>query len=305
MNDIEAIKHLEASGQYRVIERLNAPERYNQGQPATPRIGIVIDTEATGLDTANDAIIELGFIAFEYDAHTGLIYRILHSYGGFEDPLEPLQDIIIQITGITDAMIKGEELDDDQINLWLQKADLIIAHNSAFDRQMLERRLPLTAEANWACTFNDIDWMDEDIASLKLDYIAYKMGYYFDGHRAVNDAQATLHLLTKPLPCSGTLAMSALLTHAREKSRRIFSTGAPFDRKDDLKARGYRWMADFIYSDHGKQKKGVWSKSVAESDIEAEQQWLTDTVYSGKTPAFIFKDITARERYSVREFTVE
>ena len=126
MNDIEAIKHLEVSGQYRVIERLNAPLCYNQGQPSTPRIGIVIDTEATGLDTANDAIIEVGFIAFEYDAHTGLIYRILHSYGGFEDPLEPLQDIIIQITGITDEMIKGEELDDDQINLWLEKADLII-----------------------------------------------------------------------------------------------------------------------------------------------------------------------------------
>ncbi|NWF39725.1 DNA polymerase III subunit epsilon [Mariprofundus sp. NF] len=304
MNDIEAIKHLEASGQYRVIERLNAPEVYNQGQPTTPRIGIVIDTEATGLDTANDAIIEVGFIAFEYDAHTGLIYRILHSYGGFEDPLEPLQDIIIQITGITDEMIKGEELDDDQINLWLEKADLIIAHNSAFDRQMLERRLPLTAEANWACTFNDIDWMDEDIASLKLDYIAYKLGYFFDGHRAVNDAQATLHLLSKKLPASGELAMSALLAGAREKSRRFFAVGAPFDRKDDLKARGYRWLAHVAYSDHGKQKKGVWSKSVSQSDIETEEQWLADVVYRGKTPTFTFNDITAKDRYSVREFNI-
>ena len=246
MNSSEAIELLEASGQYRVIERLHAPEFYHQGQAATPRIGIVIDTEATGLDTGSDKIIELGFIAFEYDAHSGLIYRILHQYGGFEDPLEPLEDIIIQITGITDEMIKGEELDDDQINLWLEKADLIIAHNSNFDRQMLERRLPKAAACNWACTFNDINWKDEDISSLKLDYIAYKLGYYFDGHRAVNDAQATLHLLTKKLPESGELAMSALLTHAREKSRRYFAVAAPFDRKDDLKARGYRWMAGFV-----------------------------------------------------------
>jgi len=281
MNDIEAIQQLEASGRYRVIERLNAPACYNQGEPVTARIGIVIDVEATGLDTANDKIIELGFIVFSYDAHSGLIYRILHSYGGFEDPLEPLQDIIKQITGISDEMVKGQKLDDNQINLWLEKADLIIAHNASFDRPMLERRLPITAQANWACTFSDIAWQDEDITSLKLDYIAYKLGYYFDGHRAVNDAQATLHLLTKALPCSGTLTMSALLTHARENSRRYFAIAAPFDRKDDLKARGYRWMADFVYVDHGKQKKGVWSKSVAQADIDAEQQWLTDTVYRG------------------------
>ncbi|PJA31532.1 MAG: DNA polymerase III subunit epsilon, partial [Zetaproteobacteria bacterium CG_4_9_14_3_um_filter_53_7] len=84
MNDIEIIQQLEKSGQYRVIERLNPPQLYNQGKPATARIGIVIDVEATGLDTTADKIIELGFIVFEYDAATALIYRILHSYGGFE-----------------------------------------------------------------------------------------------------------------------------------------------------------------------------------------------------------------------------
>ncbi len=302
MNNIEAIEQLEKSGQYRVIERLNAPDRYWEGKPATPRIGVVIDVEATGLDTVHDKIIELGLVAFEYDAGTGLIYRILHSYGGFEDPGEPLKDIIIQITGITDDMLAGKHLDDEEINVWLEKADLIIAHNAAFDRQMLERRLPMAAQANWACTLFGIDWQDEGIASLKLDYLAYRLGYFFDGHRAVNDAQATLHLLTKALPESGKLAMVGLLTHARETNRRFFAVRAPFERKDDLRARGYRWLPDFIFSENGKQKKGVWSMAVAGRDIEAEQQWLTETVYRGKAEQFIFKDLTAKERYSVREF---
>jgi len=305
MNDIEAIQQLEKSGQYRVIERLNVRDRYWQGAPHTARIGVVIDTETTGLDTGCDKIIELGLIAFEYDAGSGLIYRILHSYDGFEDPGEPLQDIVKQITGITDGMLAGQHLDDDEINAWLQKADLIIAHNAAFDRQMLERRLPIASQANWACTFNDIDWQDEDISSLKLDYIAYKLGFFFDGHRAVNDARATLHLLTKALPVSGKLAMAMLLGHAREKSRRFFAIRAPFDNKDDLKARGYRWLADFTYSDHGKQKKGVWSIAVAEADIEAEQQWLTETVYKAKPAQFTFKNVTATDRYSVREFNAD
>ncbi len=301
MNDTEAIEHLEQSDRYRVIQRLNAPERYWHGKPTTPRIGIVIDTEATGLDTDKDKIIELGFVAFEYDAGSGLIYRILHTYDAFEDPGEPLKDIIKQITGISDEMVKDQHLDDDTANAWLEKADLIIAHNAAFDRQMLERRLPIVSKANWACTFNDIIWMDEDISSLKLDYIAYKLGFFFDGHRAVNDAQATLHILTRALPNSGKLTMAVLLAGAREKSRRFFAFRAPFEKKDDLKARGYRWLPDFVYEG----KKGVWSISVPEADIEAEQEWLADCIYKGKKPQFVFKDSTASERYSLREFKAD
>ncbi|MDX8411720.1 MAG: 3'-5' exonuclease [Mariprofundaceae bacterium] len=303
MNDIEAIQQLEKSDQYRVIQRLNMPERYWQGGPATARIGLVIDVEATGLDADSDKIIELGLIAFEYDAGSGLIYRILHSYGAFEDPGEPLQDIVKQITGISDDMLAGQHLDDDEINSWLEKADLIIAHNAAYDRQMLERRLPKSRQASWACTFNDIAWQDEDITSLKLDYIAYRLGFFFDGHRAVNDAQATLHLLTQALPCSGRLAMAELLARAREKSRRFFALHASFEKKDELKARGYRWLPDFSYSDqYGKRKKGVWSRSVCEAEIEAEQQWLAKAIYEGKASPFTFSDVTAKDRYSVREF---
>ncbi len=305
MNDNDAIEHLQQSDQYRVIQRLNPPERYWQGEPKTARIGIVIDTEATGLDTIKDKIIELGFVAFEYDAASGLIYNILYTYDAFEDPGEPLSDIVKQITGISDAMLTGQQLDEDDANTWLKKADLIIAHNANFDRQMLERRLPIVKQANWACTFNDIPWQDEDISSLKLDYIAYKLGFFFDGHRAVNDAQATLHLLSKALPNSGKLAMASLLAGARVSSQRLFATAAAFDKKDDLKARGYRWLADFTYQQHGKKKKGVWSISVAEADIEAEQQWLTDTIYNGKAAQFSCTNINAKDRYSVREFTAE
>jgi DNA polymerase-3 subunit epsilon len=265
----------------------------------------VLDTETTGLDTNKDKIIELGFVAFEYDAGTGLIYRILHEYGGFEDPHEPLSDIVKQVTGISDAMLTGQSLDEEEIMHWLKQSSLIIAHNAAFDRPMLERRLPQSKAMNWACTLNDIDWQAENISSLKLDYIAYRLGYFFEGHRAVNDAQATLHLLSQKLPDSGKLAMAELLAHAREKSRRFFAVGAPFDKKDELKERGYRWLADYVYTDkRGNSKKGVWSKAVTESDIQDEEFWLTDHIYAGETSQFTFNDITATNRYSSSEFKV-
>lgn len=302
MNDIEAIEHLNSTDRFRIIERLVSPERYWQGAPAMPRVGLVVDVEATGLDTARDKIIELGLVAFEYDAATGMVYRVLDSYAGFEDPGKPLTQIVRQITGISDQMLTGRKLDDDEINAWIDKADIIIAHNAAFDRQMMERRLPACTKANWACTMFDIDWAAEDILSLKLDYIAFRLGYFFDGHRAVNDAQATLHLLTKGLPVSGKLAMVELLTRAREKSRRFFAVNAPFGMKDVLRERGYRWLPEFACGQGGGKRKGVWSKAVGEADIAAEEAWLTEAVYRDKASMYACMDITAMERYSLREF---
>jgi len=306
MNDNDAIEHLQQSDQYRVIQRLTATERYTEGAPTTPRIGLVIDTEATGLDTTADTIIELGFVAFEYDASTGLIYRILHTYDDFEDPGKPLEEVIKQITGITDEMLTGKRLDDNEINTWLEKADLIIAHNAAFDRQMMERRLPKTVDTNWACTFNNINWKDENVSSHKLDYIAYRLGFYFDGHRADNDAQATLHLLTRALPESNKLAMSALLASAREKSFRLSAVHAPFEKKNELRAHGYFWLPAYAYTDrYNKPKKGVWSKSVSEPDLESEKAWLIEHVYGGKEGLFNCKEIAPKDRYSLREFQSE
>ncbi|MDQ6961892.1 MAG: 3'-5' exonuclease [Mariprofundaceae bacterium] len=302
-NDQQAIEHLQQSDQYRIIQRLKTPMFYQQGQAQNARIGLVIDTETTGLDVKTNKIIELGFIAFEYDTQSGLIYRILHEYTGFEDPKEALSDIVKQVTGISDPMLKDQHLNEDEINLWLSKAHLIIAHNAAFDRSVLERRFKEIHQAHWACTFHDIPWQDENISSLKLDFIAYKLGFFFDGHRAINDAQATLHILTRHLPSSGHNAMHSLLKHARLNSRRFFAIQAPFDKKDDLKARNYRWLSDFEYQDqYGKTKKGVWSLAVPEADIAEEQAWLSDHVYQGKVAPLRHNDITAKNRYSQREY---
>jgi len=299
MSEHDVIQSLEATGRYRVLERLQAPERYQEGSPQTPRIGIVIDTETTGIDIRQDKIIELGFVAFEYDATSGLIYRILHTFDGFEDPKEPLSDIVKRITGIDDAMLVGQALDDAEIEPWLLKADLVIAHNAAFDRPMLERRFTKLEGMAWACTFKDIDWDAENIASRKLDYIAFQLGYFFDGHRAVNDAQATLHLLTCALPTSKQLAMGQLLMLAREVRQRFFAIAAPFDKKDVLKERSYQWIPEFVHAGTG--KKGVWSKAVADSDAAVEKQWLTENIYVGKKAAYQCKSLTARERYALKE----
>ena len=61
----------------------------------------------------------------------------------------------------------------------------------------------------------EIDWKAEGLGSAKLDYLLWARGWFHDGHRALNDAEAALFLLTLPLPASGGLGLRALLECAR------------------------------------------------------------------------------------------
>ena len=46
---------------------------------------------------------------------------------------------------------------------------------------------------------------------------------------------------------------------------------APFDAKDNLKARGYRWN----------RTERVWWREVGMDQVDAEKQWLIESVYGG------------------------
>jgi len=52
---------------------------------------------------------------------------------------------------------------------------------------------------------------------------------------------------------------------------RVDAVGAPFDAKDFLKYRGYRW--DNV--------KRYWSRSLYQDQWEDERAWLEDVVYRG------------------------
>jgi DNA polymerase-3 subunit epsilon len=41
--------------------------------------GVVIDTETTGTDIANDKMIDLGKVVFSYDANSGQVHRVLET----------------------------------------------------------------------------------------------------------------------------------------------------------------------------------------------------------------------------------
>jgi DNA polymerase III subunit epsilon len=101
---------------------------------------------------------------------------------------------------------------------------------------------------------------------------------------------AVLAVLGRTLGETGASALKALLDSARLPSLRIAALGSPFDSKDALKARGYRWHAE---------AKG-WVGEIAAAGKEEELEWLKKTVYEGKNVEVEIETLTAKQRYAER-----
>jgi DNA polymerase-3 subunit epsilon len=155
-----AITALHATGEYTVLRKLNLERdpRFSLKSVNGSKIGLCLDTETTGLNHTTDKIIELGIVAFEYDPVTAAVIRVTDRYNGLEDPGCPLEKEIIEITGITDAMVAGQAFDNDRVKALADKATIVIAHNSAFDRKFVEDRYQIFAKLPWACTVSQLDW---------------------------------------------------------------------------------------------------------------------------------------------------
>lgn len=293
-----AITALHATGEYQVLRKisLDRDTRFTHKAAHDSRIGLCLDTETTGLNQQADRIIELGIVAFEYDPRTGQIIRIVERYNGFEDPGEPLAKEIIEITGITDEILAGQAFDDEAVNRLAGQASLVIAHNAAFDRPFVENRFPSFKTVPWGCTVTQIDWQAERLQARSLEYLLFKFGWCINAHRALDDAEGVLGLLLETLPASGSQVFKVLLENSAASISKFYAINAPFDKKDLLKQRGYRW------SDGSNGTPKCWWISIPEATEQDEFRYLAAEIYpGGRTDSVEIKRIGSLDRFSVRE----
>ncbi len=204
---------------------------------------------------------------FRYGVECGRIFEVLGSWSWYEDPGRPIPPEVTKLTGITDEMVRGQRIDDAAAEAILARASLVVAHNTGFDRPRLEERLPAFEGKPWACSHAEIAWSEEGVGSTKLDYLAYRLGFFYAAHRAEDDCHALLHVLAQPLPASGRLALTALLDQARRRTVRVWALGSAYEHRTMLKARGYRWC------DGQRGRVKSWYRDVSEEEAEAELDW--------------------------------
>jgi DNA polymerase-3 subunit epsilon len=295
----EALACLRADPDYQIIHRSTPPDFYDVAAPGDSIVKVaVVDIETTGRSHEDDAIVELGIVVCEVCERTGHVFRVLDRFDALQDPGFAIPLEAIAVHKITDAMVAGRRIDDDAVGHLMEGVMLVVAHNAKFDRPFLEARLPVFQQVAWACSYEQIDWVGQDIASAKLEYIAYKHGIFYDAHRALMDCEVLLHVLQSSRLGSGNRPMEQLLTAARADGYRLGALNSPFAMKDLMKARGYRWDPD----------AQIWTVLVLSKEKAREEaRWMRDAVYGGRACRIQVEAMPATLRFSKRagEMSVE
>ncbi len=288
-NDEALAQRLERTGRYRILRKLEPrPIRGNYAVNPNERVGIILDTETTGLDHRRDEIIELGMVAFTYD--DGGIREVINAFSQLQEPSVPISAEITRITGITDDMVAGRSIDLSAVAAFIEPSDLVIAHNAKFDRPFCERFAPGFDIKPWACSVSEIDWSVLGFEGSKLAYLVGQCGWFHNGHRAVDDCHALLEVLAAAPRTDGVAAFQQLITSASRTRLRLFAEGSPFDMKDVLKARGYRW------NDGSDGRPKCWWVEIEEDDHAMEMQFLREEIYRADVDLFAQR-LTACERF--------
>src|SRR5262245_29347244 len=263
---------LAQSPDYRVLRRLIPREEFSVRDGQTTRTGILIDVETTGLNTAQDEVIELAMIKFTY-LPDDRIAAITDVFSSFNEPSIPIPEEITELTGITDEMVSGHRIDPDAFRSFVSLRWLIVAHNANFDRKFAERYWPAFERKPWACSATEVEWRKHGFDGSRLGYLLAGVGLFHQAHRAIDDCRALIEILAFDVPKLNRSAFAILLERARRKTVRIWAEQAPFELKDTLKRRGYRW------SDGSDGRPRSWYVDVDETSQAAEIEFLRTQIY--------------------------
>ncbi|WP_128934001.1 3'-5' exonuclease [Bradyrhizobium zhanjiangense] len=282
---------LARSNDYRVLRRLARRETFTPSNGAPTRTGILIDVETTGLDHQKDEVIELGMVKFDYLAD-GRIAGLRDVFSSFNEPSASIPSDVTALTGITDEMVAGHQIDGNVVSSFVEDAVIVIAHNAGFDRKFAERYWPVFQRKAWGCSATEVEWRKHGFEGSRLGYLLNGAGFFHQAHRAVDDCHALLEILAFELP-TGCSALAVLLEQARKKKMRVWAEQSPFDLKDALKRRGYRW------SDGSDGRPRSWFIDVDESQLDAEIAFLRGEIYLRDIEPRM-QVLTAFDRFSIR-----
>ncbi|GCA50052.1 DNA polymerase III PolC-type [Sinorhizobium sp. KGO-5] len=148
LDDESMAQLLEERGSDRVLRKLVGREIVATPRPGYPRVGVIVDTETTGLDHRKDEIIEIGAVAFTFDDE-GHIGDVTGLFGGLQKPTVPIPPEITRLTEITDEMVAGQMIDVGLLGALIDPADLVIAHNARFGRPFCQAFSSISEIYQW------------------------------------------------------------------------------------------------------------------------------------------------------------
>lgn len=171
------------------------PIAYNEAHiELTDATYVVFDVETTGLSAVYDTIIELAAVKM----HKG---NIVDTFEQFIDPGHPLSQTTINLTGITDEMVRGSKSEKEVLSMFKEfsKGSILVAHNASFDMGFLntsyEKYEIPEADNPVIDTLELSRFLHPTFKSHRLNTLSKKFGVNLEQHhRAIYDSESTGHL---------------------------------------------------------------------------------------------------------------
>lgn len=155
---------------------------------------VIFDVETTGLSAVYDSIIELAAVKM----HKG---NVEDSFEEFIDPGHSLSSTTVNLTGITDEMVKGSKSEEEVLQAFEKFSEgcVLVAHNASFDMGFLNmsyKRNNIAEAPNPVIdTLELARYLYPEFKRFGLGVLTKKFGVSLEQHhRAVYDAEATGHL---------------------------------------------------------------------------------------------------------------
>ena len=185
--DMKVIYGVEA---YLVPDRISAISNI-KGQNLEDSTYCVLDLETTGLSFRTEKITEIGIMKVKNG-------EVIDEFECFVNPEKPIPQRVVEVTNITDDMVKDAETIDKVLPKVLEFVgdSILVAHNADFDIGFLKhnaKQLGLSLENTYIDTLRLAKDLFPDFKKYKLGIIAEKLGIeVLVAHRALDDVDTTV-----------------------------------------------------------------------------------------------------------------
>jgi len=188
-HDIKIIYGVEA---YLAPDKVS-PVSFSKGQSIDTTY-CVLDIETTGFSFRTEKITEVGIMKVKNG-------EVIDEFSCFVNPEKPIPQRVVEVTNITDDMVKDAETIDKVMPKILEFVgdSVLVAHNADFDIGFLKynaNKLGLSLDNTYLDTLRLAKDLFPDYKKYKLGKIAENLGIKVEvAHRALDDVDTTVKVL--------------------------------------------------------------------------------------------------------------
>ena len=218
------------------------------GQPRCPQRLLILDTETTGLDPEHHSCIELGAVLFDVP-HRAVLNQVSFLIPCQNNPAEAVNGIPAAVSRLPQPWRSGLAC----FEAMLEAADVVLAHNAAFDRQWFGRGELPEIRKPWLCSMDDLRWPAERnlraTPSVRDLALAYGVPVWA-AHRALTDCIYLAQVFERCAELEGLL-------QAGLEPRQLYRARLSYEERHKAREAGFRW---------NEPVSGAWSRRLSERE---------------------------------------